>query len=149
MQLSITRQHLYVVLQWKESFFTLERNLPSFTSIELNFLLDRETHSHYIFASLETLLSSFFYIIWIQSQLYSIYVFSVKETHKKMVVDLEWSLKLYNISFHKMLFWQVQQPMQYHFVTCSNILWWLFTFCPAQEYRQNENPAVDIFHDKT
>ena len=47
-----------------------------------------------------------------------------------------------------MLFSQVQQPMQYCFATCSNILW-LFTFCPAQEYRQNENSAVDIFHDKT
>ena len=65
-----------------------------------------------------------------------------------MVVEIVQYIKLYNISFHKMLFSQVQQPMQYCFATCSNILW-LFTFCPAQEYRQNENSAVDIFHDKT
>ena len=76
MQLSITLQHLYVVPHWKDSFFTLERNFRSFTGylIELNFLLDRETHSHYIFALFESLLSSFFYTIWIQNQLYSTYV---------------------------------------------------------------------------
>ena len=51
------------------------------------------------------------------------------------------------MSFHKISVWKVQQPMQYLFATCSNILW-LFTFCPAQEYRQHENPTVDIFQQK-
>ena len=66
-----------------------------------------------------------------------------------MVVDLDEVLLqlIVHLSFHKTLFWQVQQPMQYLFATCSNVIW-LFIFFPAQEYRQHENPTVDIFQTK-
>ena len=73
-----------------------------------------------------------------------------------MVVDLDEVLLqlIVHLSFHKTLFWQVQQPMQYLFATCSNVIW-LFIFFPLKSIdnmktlpltfsRQNASNKVSI-----